>query len=586
MPAANELARLDFTRLDRNQLLDELTGRIPSLTSKWTDVGPSDLGRILLELTAAIANVILLRADLNANETFLATARQRESVYQSVRLIGYRPSSRISSLATLTFSVDTAHTLSVSIPKFTSVSTAGVEVTMFYTSSDATLNAGDLSVSVSAKEGSLVTEQFTSDGSQPSLVYRFRNNDAGKNTVEVSIGTTIWKEVKNFLLSDSTSEHYVLRFDADDYGEVVFGDGAAGLIPPPGTVEVRYLRSSGIEGNVGAGTITKTQTALTDSGGARVALSVTNTGAALGGSDRQSLDRIKDLAPANLAALGRAVTKPDYIALLEQVDGVSRANAWGESEENPPNTRMRNIVRFTVAPSGGGEPPQPLVTTLFDFLEGTTEIEEKRMIGIRHYFLNPIYVEVNITATITVLFGYETSAVLNEVRSAMANFFSLANRRFAQDVRYSNVLRTVDNVPGVDYAELSFVQPGRLVGDNLGSFNISGTTNEFSLAFDGATTATVTLTTGTARTAQQVVTEINNVITGGTAMVTGTDQIEVRSSTTGENSVTNVKTGSANDVLGFQDNASDSGEEKTDISIGRQEIPVLGTVTLSGLAPV
>jgi len=82
-----------------------------------------------------------------------------------------------------------------------------------------------------------------------------------------------------------------------------------------------------------------------------------------------------------------------------------------------------------------------------------------------------------------------------------------------------------------------------------------------------------------------VVSDINGTLTGATASVAGENQILIVSDTTGTSSEVNVKTGNANALLGFEDNADDLGTSTTDVPVGKQEIAILGTVSLTMVAP-
>src|SRR5205807_6082108 len=64
-----------------------------------------------------------------------------------------------------------------------------------------------------------------------------------------------WHEVQDFYASNSRSRHYTLDHLT---GQVSFGDGRSGLIPPIGSGNLRlalYRSGGGLRGNVAAGSV-------------------------------------------------------------------------------------------------------------------------------------------------------------------------------------------------------------------------------------------------------------------------------------------------------------------------------------------
>lgn len=115
-----------------------------------------------------------------------------------------------------------------------------------------------------------------------------------------------WSEVPDFHGSQPLHRHYTLNRQT---GEVRFGDGQRGMIPPRGARSVRMTRyrvGGGAAGNVVAGTL-KTLVA-----GSRNIGRVTNLFAAVGGADIEPADSLLNRAPRSLRHRGRAVTQEDY----------------------------------------------------------------------------------------------------------------------------------------------------------------------------------------------------------------------------------------------------------------------------------
>lgn len=144
-------------------------------------------------------------------------------------------------------------------------------------------------------------------------------NEAG----QVQGAWVMWQEVPDFYGSDSHDRHYVLDRLT---GEVRFGDGINGAIPPQGFLNniqlASYRTGGGERGNRPALTVTELKTTVP------YVDSVTNLEAAAGGAEGESLERVKERGPKALRHRGRAVTVEDMEDLaLEASPEVARALA-------------------------------------------------------------------------------------------------------------------------------------------------------------------------------------------------------------------------------------------------------------------
>ena len=111
-------------------------------------------------------------------------------------------------------------------------------------------------------------------------------------------------------------------YDGDDGETLRFGDGIFGSVPEPGSVfRVTYRIGRGAAGNVAADSITKI-----DPASASLISKVTNPFPATGGSDRETDEQIRRLAPQKFRARQfRAVLAEDYEAAAKRLDWVSQA---------------------------------------------------------------------------------------------------------------------------------------------------------------------------------------------------------------------------------------------------------------------
>jgi predicted phage baseplate assembly protein len=82
--------RIDYVTKDYEGFKQGMLNQIPLLLPDWTDRGEADFGVVLIELVAYVADILSYYQDRVANEAFLATATQRRSVTELLRLIGYQ----------------------------------------------------------------------------------------------------------------------------------------------------------------------------------------------------------------------------------------------------------------------------------------------------------------------------------------------------------------------------------------------------------------------------------------------------------------------------------------------------------------
>jgi hypothetical protein len=130
----------------------------------------------------------------------------------------------------------------------------------------------------------------------------------------------------------SSSEVYFLQEGQDGNYQIYFGDDIISKKLANGNiVEITYLKTNGEETNQA-----NTFTLMSSLSGASAAV-VTSVSAASAGHSRETIQEIKFGAPLNLLSQNRAVTKNDYIKLIQQkYPSFESVNVWGGEENDPP----------------------------------------------------------------------------------------------------------------------------------------------------------------------------------------------------------------------------------------------------------
>ena len=122
----------------------------------------------------------------------------------------------------------------------------------------------------------------------------------------------LWQEIPDFHGSGLSDRNYILDRQT---GEIRFGDGIAGMIPPRGRNNIRlsfYRTGGGKQGNITSHTISQLKTTIP------YIDRVINLEAAAGGGEQETLDRLKERVPKQLRHRDRAVTAQDIEDLAHE----------------------------------------------------------------------------------------------------------------------------------------------------------------------------------------------------------------------------------------------------------------------------
>jgi baseplate J-like protein len=262
-----------------------------------------------------------------------------------------------------------------------------------------------------------------------------------------------WVPVEHFTLSGADSRHYLVERAT---GQLRFGDGQRGMIPPPGRDNVRaasYRAGGGRKGNVEAGTITVIKRAVPQIDGA------TNPYPAGGGSEQETVDEVKVRGPLTLKHRDRAVSYEDYEWLAREASAqVARAlciPVHSGLAEN--DTDLAGRITLLLVPVSDEAKPQPspgLVRAVKDALDA------RRLPTVAFTIKGPKYVEVAATATVVPRNFDEADLVRRRVADELAAFLhpltggpEKQGWDFGRDVYVSEVAAVIEAVEGVDHVK-------------------------------------------------------------------------------------------------------------------------------------
>lgn len=262
-----------------------------------------------------------------------------------------------------------------------------------------------------------------------------------------------WHEVPDFYGSGPRDRHYVIDHLT---GEIRFGDGVSGRIPPIGSSNVRlsrYQTGGGAAANRPAGTVSQMKTTVP------YVDKVTNPEAAAGGAEAEPLEALQERMPRTLRHRDRAVTSEDYedlAALASPEVARSICVPLRDLAADPLGASPRpGMVSVIVVPRTTDAKPQPaleLLGRVEDYLAGRVPAGA----GLR--IVGPRYIRVDVRAEIGVVSLEDAGEVAAAVQERLDAFLhpltgGLERRGwdFGRAPHRSDFLALIEGVAGVDY---------------------------------------------------------------------------------------------------------------------------------------
>ena len=360
MAGAN--SNIQMTDLDFNTIKNNLKTYLQSQdTLKDYNYEGSALS-VLLDVLAYNTQYNAYYLNMVANEMFLDTALQRSSVVSQAKLMNYVPKSALAPTATINLMVNQVFDPTLTLPKFTpfmSEAIDGINYTFVTTDSyTSTVNLGTNQAeftNVVLKQGIPATLSYTVNSTNnPKYVFSLPAENIDNTTLQVLVqqsstntSVEIFTAAENYLTLDENSLVYFLEENVSGSYDVSFGDGILGKKLTDGNIVVlSYITTSGSDA-YGANNFV-----LMTSIGGYSSSTITPVTSTTKGSLRESIDSIKYQAPKSYSAQKRAVTKEDYITVIQQNNlgyTFDAVNVWGGQENDPP---VYGQVFVAIKPSG------------------------------------------------------------------------------------------------------------------------------------------------------------------------------------------------------------------------------------------
>ena len=403
----------------------------------------------LLDVLAYNTHYNAFYLNMLANEMFLDTAQQRDSVVSRAKELGYLPSSAIGSQAnvSLTFTGIANTTSQFTIPRNATFTTTVDDVSYTYVvpTAKTVLNISNTySTSVIIKEGTPLTHRFTVSTTNP-VRYILPNANIDTSSIKVTVQessvdttTTEYLQATNTNQVSSNSPIYFLEESADKKYEIVFSPGILGKPVKNGNIViVEYLVCNASDTD-GASVFTVDNLNL---GVSYTSVAIVTNKASSGGSDSESISSIKFNAPRNFQTQNRAIIKNDYERIISSENSdIQSVTAFGGELADP---AVYGKVFIALKPVGALQSTENKKASI------KTSIIDRTPLGVDPVMIDPEY--TYIIPTIKVFYNRTTSsATTSEVEtsalSAIADFSTNNLEQFDKRFRFSRFVRSLDNL--------------------------------------------------------------------------------------------------------------------------------------------
>ena len=409
---------------------------------------------VLLDVLAYNTQYNAYYLNMVANEMFLDSALQRSSVVSQAKVLDYTPKSSIAPTAFINFVANGVTTTTFTLPKFTNFQSGAINgVNYNFVTADTTtvpVVSGIATFNnIELKQGVPSTQSFLVN-STANPTYTFDLPDPNIDTttlriiVQQSSSNTSYETYLpafNYLALDGNSLVYFLQESLNGNYQVYFGDGILGKkLSDNNIVIASYISTKGTA-SAGANSFVL----MSNLGGFSTS-TVTPLLAATQGGSKESIASIKYQAPKSYAAQNRAVSKEDYISILQANQlGISfdAVNVWGGESNSTP---VYGQVFIALKPTGG----YTLTNTQKQRLIQDV-IKPISVLTVEPTIVDPDYTYVNITTNVmydpkkTTL---TSNGISNVVKTAITNFTSKTLNTFNSTFSVSDLIlaiQTSDN---------------------------------------------------------------------------------------------------------------------------------------------
>jgi hypothetical protein len=264
----------------------------------------------------------------------------------------------------------------------------------------------------------------------------------------------LWHEVTDFFGSAEKSRHYMIDRAT---GQISFGDGVRGMVPPAGQDNIKafsYQTGGGRKGNVYAREVKSLKSAVSG------VEKVMNPIAADGGADTATVEEMIGIGPAIISHRYRAVTAEDFECLARLATRkVAKARCLANRNSNgKPEAGWVTVVIIPDSPADKPYPSLTLKKQVREYLEGHSLVA---ISSAGHLHVDgPIYAEMNVAVDLFVASPDVASEAAREAKQRLDRFFHPLvggpegqGWEFGRGVAVSDIYALLEGIDEVEHIE-------------------------------------------------------------------------------------------------------------------------------------
>lgn len=442
---------IDYTSRDYEAFRELLITKLKEKMPEYTDTSSTDAGIVILESLANGLDILSLYLDITANDVLLPTTQDRSIALLIANCLGYTPYNQTASEYQQVFVLNGVREENTVIPKGTIVKTKESFdlATLYYeTMEDLIIPKGALGnekdsegkylYSVKIHHGTSVYQDIigTSSGA-PLQSFKLHYTGVLVDSIELYInegkGQELWRRVNNFIDCDESSKVYTVSVDEYDVCTISFGNGLKGKIPTayPSGIITNYRIGGGEVGNVNENIITELDTNI------MYVESTFNLPATVLGHDKESLESIKENAPASFRTKDRLISLQDYEDLLT-INFYPFSDVVAVRDE----VDKKLVHLFYVLKNGYNTP-----TIVNDLLEKVALfISERSMIGTTYDINEGQFELFDIEANMYIDPDYDGTKLVEDVKEYIKTVtFSFNELKFERTITKSSLENEIKN---------------------------------------------------------------------------------------------------------------------------------------------
>ena len=413
---------------------------------------------VLIDLLAYNTYYTAFNTNMVVNELFLSSATLRDNVVALAKQLGYKPKSITAPIAYVNFDVTfTGSSPNVIFLKkgtgFTTIFDNNLYQYVVVEDQEAPVvnNIANFR-NIPIYEGSLVTNSYTVNTAVKSQRFIIDNPGADISTIRVKVFESqnstsfeFYEFSNNILNVTKDSKVYFVEEIEDERYEIFFGDGSLGRKLDNGEfIEVSYLITNGSLTNGSKSfTFAGVLEDVNRNSNYPVSISIfnTNTVAAAGGEEIETINEIKYNAPKYFGTQDRAVTAQDYGAIVKNIyPAVADIITYGgEEARNPEYGKVKIVVKPKNTALLSNTTKQEIIRKLKPYMVGsvTADIEDPSIVYVE--MISKIYYDRSKTTQ-------SPEEIRSKVISGLDQYLRQSDtEKFNGKFRYSKFISVIDD---------------------------------------------------------------------------------------------------------------------------------------------